>query len=133
MPHISKKKLGKKIEDTLERHMLSLVRDSASNSRVRIFEELLTKTERIMLAKRIGALFLLKKGLSLYRVSDILQISPSTAARFQRDLESNKYRHAAEWLWRKTEKGKFETFLESLVRLAFTGRAKSFKKFVEEI
>ena len=133
MPHVSGRKLKKEIEDKLENHLISLIRDSGSANRVRIFKELLTKTERLMIAKRIGALFLLKKGIFFYKVSDVLQISSSTAARFERDLDLNKYRHTGEWVWRKTRAGRYATFMESLIKLAFTGRTKSFKQSVEEM
>ena len=83
MPHISKKKLDTQITNELRKHLYTLVRNSGSQTRVLIFEELLTKTETIMLAKRIGALLLLKRGLSLYKISRLLGVSPSTVERFK--------------------------------------------------
>lgn len=132
MPHISSKKLDKKIIDELEKHLLSIIRDSGTKTRVLIFEELLTKTEKAMLAKRIGILFLLKKGLSPYKISELLGVSPSTAERFERAMDSRLYRHSVDWVWKNSREGAFDKFLESLVALAFTGRTKSFKKFLDE-
>ena len=132
MPHISKKKLDQKIISELEKHLLSVVRDSGTQTRMRIFDELLTKTEKAMLAKRIGILFLLKKGLSSYKISELLGVSPSTAERFERTMDSGAYRHIVDWVWKNSKEGSFDALLESLVALAFTGRTKSFKKFLDE-
>ena len=132
MPHISKKSLNQKILNELEKHLRSIIEDSGTKTRTLVFEELLTKTERVMLAKRVGLLFLLKKGVSLYKVSELLGISPSTAERFKHAMDSNKYRHTVDWVWKQSKEGAFEAFLTSLVSLAFTGRTKSFKKFLDE-
>lgn len=132
MPHISKRKLDQEIVGGLEKHLLSIIRDSGTKTRVQIFEELLTRTEKVMLAKRIGMLFLLKKGLSPYKISELLGVSPSTAERFERAVDSSRYRHTIDWAWKNSKSGSFDALLESLISLAFTGRTKSFKKFLDE-
>lgn len=132
MPHVSNKKLDKKIVKELDRHIFSIIHNAGSKTRVDIFRELLTKTEKMMIAKRIGVIFLLRKGSSPYQISNTLGISPSTAERFQKKLQSNMYHRTAEWVWKNSNEGALDVFMETLVRLAFTGRAKSFKKFVDE-
>ena len=132
MPHISKKKLDEKILSQLEKHMLSILRDSGSKERVLVFQELLTKTERIMLAKRIAMLLLLKKKMSLYRISELLGVSPSTVSRFENAVSRGKYKQTVKWVWKNSEEGAMDAFLESLASLAFTGRKQSFKKFIDE-
>ena len=132
MPHISKKKLDTQITNELRKHLYTLVRNSGSQTRVLIFEELLTKTETIMLAKRIGALLLLKRGLSLYKISHLLGVSPSTVERFKFAMESGKYKNTADWVWKNSKEGSLNVLLTKLISLAFTGRTKSFKKFVDE-
>ena len=133
MPHISKKKLDQKTARSLERYISSVIRDTGSQTRVRIFDELLTQTEKVMLAKLIGTLFLLKKGLSPYKISELLGISPSTAERFEKSIDSGKHKHTVNWVWKNSKAGSFDVFMESLIALAFTGRTKSFKKFVDEL
>lgn len=132
MPHVSKQKIEQKVVAELERHLYKLVRDSGSKTRLLVFGELLTKTETIMLAKRLGILLLIRKGLSTNKIGEILGISPSTAERFRHHVESHKYPHTTDWLWKNTREGKLEDFLTKLVSLAFTRRTKSFKKFVDE-
>ena len=85
-----------------------------------------------MLAKRIAILFLLKKGMSTYKISELLGVSPSTAERFENATSFNKYKHTTDWIWKNSKEGSFDAFMESLVSKAFTGRKQSFRKFVDE-
>ena len=117
----------------LDAHLITLIQEKNYQKRTRIFIELLSRTEKIMLAKRLGIIFLLKKGVPSYKVGELLGVSSSTARRFEYFLESKRYRTTEDWLWRKTEEGKFHTFMEKLVRLAFTGRTRSFSESVAEI
>ncbi|MFT5832291.1 MAG: hypothetical protein ACI9SY_000677 [Candidatus Paceibacteria bacterium] len=52
---------------------------------------LLGYEERIMIAKRLGVILLLQKGYNPYTVSQILNISPSTAGRIQTEMQSGNY------------------------------------------
>lgn len=132
MSHISNKKLDKDTARKLERYIISVIRDTGTQTRVNIFDELLTQTEKVMFAKRIGILFLLKKGLSTYKISELLGISPSTAERFENAVDFNKYKHTTDWVWKNNKEGSFDAFMESLVSKTFTGRGRSFKKFIDE-
>ncbi|MAF59432.1 MAG: helix-turn-helix domain-containing protein [Candidatus Pacebacteria bacterium] len=133
MPHISQKKVGGKIKKSLERHLYALFGKTGTKTRIQVLEELLTETETIMLAKRIGMILLIKKGVSLYKISDLLGVSPSTAERFKLEVELGKYRHTSDWVWRNSKDGSLDALLESIVALAFTGRTRSFKKFMDEL
>ena len=132
MPHVSKRKVEQKIITELEKYLYKLIRDSGSKTRLLVLGELLTKTETTMLAKRLGILLLLRKGLSTNKIAEILGISPSTAERFRHHLESHRYPYTINWLWKNTEKGALEDILTKLVSLMFTRRTKSFKKFLDE-
>lgn len=44
--------------------------------------ELLSPTEKIMIAKRVAIIFLLMKQIDYYNISDVLKVSPSTIAKF---------------------------------------------------
>src|SRR3989344_3156456 len=126
MPHLSKKKLSGVARNQLEKHLLTLIKDTVSQTRLRILDELLTPTEKVMLAKRIGILFLLRKGVSGYKIYTALGVSPSTVERFERGMETRKYPHTLQWVRRKTDEGKIEELLEKIARLIFTGRTVSF-------
>lgn len=133
MPHISQNKLDKKTKEELEKHLYTLLRNTGSETRTQVLEELLTETETIMLAKRIGMILLIKKKISLYKISDLLGVSPSTAERFKLAVESGKYSNTTDWIWKNSKEGSLDALLESVVALAFTGRTKSFKKFIDEL
>lgn len=132
MPHISKQKIDPKVKKDIERYFISILENAGSNTRVNIFSELLTPTEKIMLAKRIGILCMLRKGVTTYQISKALGVSQSTAERFARDVRANKFKKTSNWAWKQTKEGQLYALLESLVSLAFTGRTKSFKKFIDE-
>lgn len=133
MPHISKKKLNQDTIKKLEKYIISIIKDTGTKTRVNIFNELLTKTEKVMLAKRIAILFLLRKGLSSYKISELLGVSSSTVDRFENSMDFNKYKHTVDWVWKNSKEGSFDKFMESLVSTVFTGRSHSFKKFVDEL
>ncbi|PCI29656.1 hypothetical protein COB55_01805 [Candidatus Wolfebacteria bacterium] len=133
MPHVSKSKLTAKTKRDLEKHLLQIIRDTDSKARVQIFDELLTPTEKIMLAKRIGMIFLIKKGVSLYKISDLLGVSASTANRFLRDVHLKKYQRTSKWVFKYTKEGSHNEFVKSLLSLMFTGRTHSFKQFVDKL
>jgi len=132
MSHISKKDIDNKIKQQLQKNLVDLLKNTGSGTRVHIFEELFTETERTMLAKRIGIILLLKKGLSPYKISQLLGVSPSTAERFNNMKELGKYEYTTKWVWQRSKEGSMEKILESLVSLAFTRHTKSFKKFMDE-
>ncbi|MCW9054580.1 MAG: helix-turn-helix domain-containing protein [Candidatus Pacebacteria bacterium] len=132
MPHVSKKDIDERITQKLDQHFTHLLRNSGSRTRVDIFNELLTETERTMLAKRLGMLLLIRKGYSSYKISQVLGVSPSTAERFSLLEEIGKYKHTSNWMWKQSREGSLEALFESLVNLTFTGRTRSFKKSVDE-
>lgn len=132
MPHISKTVIDTKIKLQLQKNLIDLLKNTGSQTRVHIFDELLTETEHVMLAKRIGIILLLRKGLSPYKISQLLGVSPSTAERFWNMKRLGKYKNTTKWIWQQSKEGSMGKILESLVSLAFTRRTKSFKRFMDE-
>lgn len=82
MPHLSKKKLDKQTHRLLESASISLFSHASSSETKKLFETLLTKTERLMIAKRIGAGFLLKENAPETKISETLKLSRETVSRF---------------------------------------------------
>jgi uncharacterized protein YerC len=54
-----------------------------------LFDDLLSETEKIMLAKRLAILVMLYKKQSLYFIAQTLHVSSATVARLQECLEHN--------------------------------------------
>lgn len=54
-----------------------------------IFEDLLSKEERLMIAKRIAVMYLLMKGFDYNAICDVIKVSPGTVAKFSIMLEKS--------------------------------------------
>src|SRR3989344_1514062 len=76
-------------EKILDIFLVSFLRIRDKDTSKRFFEEFLTPTEKIMLAKRITALYLLFKKVSILVTADILKLSTSTVAKYSYFLKRN--------------------------------------------
>ncbi|MCR4276674.1 MAG: Trp family transcriptional regulator [Candidatus Roizmanbacteria bacterium] len=56
----------------------------------KIFVDLLTPAERIMLAKRVAIIYLLIKKIEYYNICDRLKVSPSTVAKYALLMEKSE-------------------------------------------
>ncbi|MBI5742420.1 MAG: hypothetical protein HZA25_01095 [Candidatus Niyogibacteria bacterium] len=126
MPHVSKNKLSHKTYGEIIDFFNFTVRQAAKqkNGTYNIFYALLTKTERVMLAKRLAVFFFTEKGLSVWKISLLLKMSPSTTARLRHAIQSKSANDPA-WKFLKnflkqrrqmeTFTGRLERFLEILI------------------
>ncbi|MEK7175803.1 MAG: Trp family transcriptional regulator [Patescibacteria group bacterium] len=92
MPHVSKKRLSRKTQGKIFSKLI-VVLGHARNHRDLAYEldELLTETEKIMLAKRLAIIFMLDSNIPQHRISDALSVSLSTVTRFSLGVEEGKY------------------------------------------
>lgn len=99
MTHISRQFLTGDAEEKLIRVMIDTLCVKGTPARRRkIARELLTGTERLMLAKRLTIICLLGEGVSFEQISKQLKVSPSTPPR----------------LWEAMQRGKFKTTIQSI-------------------
>jgi len=92
MPHISSKKLKKEILNKLYDEFGKAFEKSARKSGTKFFlGDLLTKTEKIMLAKRFAIICLLSRDIPLSYIADSLGVSYSTLSRMSLKYEIGKY------------------------------------------
>jgi len=92
MPHISKKKLDQKtLEKIFKKLIIILGRAQNHKKLAPILDELLTETEKIMLAKRLAIVLMLSGNTPQHRISEALLVSPSTITRMSLSLEIGKY------------------------------------------
>lgn len=85
MPYVSSRKLNKKIYQKIGDEFVGFVLElkSSTDTNTKSFlTNLLTKTERVMLAKRLAVIGMLIKGYSFEVIQQTLQVSPSTVDRF---------------------------------------------------
>lgn len=83
-----KSRVEKRIKDNFLRSILS----GGSARRQAILGELLTQTEKIMLAKRLAMIVMLENDFSYYRISKTLKVSTSTLKRLHRHILAGSYR-----------------------------------------
>ena len=92
MPHVSKRKLDKETFDKIFKKLV-LILEYAQNKKkfVSVLEEILTGTEKVMLAKRVAIVLLLLGDIPQYRISKALIVSPTTVAKMSLQVEEGKY------------------------------------------
>ena len=92
MPHISSKKLKKEYLQKLYNEFSAALKKSAKKSRIKFFlNDFLTRTEKIMLAKRFAVIYLLSKDVPDSYISEALCMSPATISRMSLKYEIGKY------------------------------------------
>jgi len=132
MTHISKRVVSTATLKQIDELILASFTDTGTKERQQIFRELLTKTERLMLAKRLAMLSLIQKNVSTFHISRLLQVSPSTVARFEVEVDQGKYRHTSAWLSTYRKLHKILRLLANLTVIPFQARRNSFAKIVNE-
>lgn len=134
MPHISKKKISEKIEQQLEERMLALLNNTSTLTRRKVFSELLTKTERIMLVKRLTLIFLVSKDLPTHTISSALKVSPSTVARYEDQVIKGRWKTTITWLSRNEVETKFTRAIEELfeIFLGTDGKPQNLNQYLKK-
>ncbi len=128
MPHVSKKLLEKtKFSDIHHDLFKTIAELSGSGNAKAVLGELLTKTEKLMLAKRLAIIAMLDRGESIYSIQEILKVSPSTAARMSFLYENGAYKNLVKGI---RSKDNFWVQLEKIIppRVG-RNRFKNFLKF----
>jgi len=83
MPHVSQKRVKKDVFKRMSNEFINSVAFLKTRPEIKGFlNELLTPTERIMLAKRLVIILMLQKGYPFNIIERTLKLSPSTVARF---------------------------------------------------
>lgn len=92
MPHISKRKIDKKLWRKISEQVLTVFARAKNNQKLySIFNELFTQTERIMFSKRIAIVLMLENNTPQHHIADMLGVSPSTVARASLNIQLGKY------------------------------------------
>lgn len=96
MPQVSKHFLSAKIQEKITHIFLeTIVRLKNKNQAERLLSDLLTPTEKIMLAKRLSIAYLLEKEIDYRTISQTLKVSLTTIARISntRKVSGEEYRN----------------------------------------
>ena len=86
MAYLSKNPIPKLTRERIENELVSLLFSVNSKSGRTLFSEVLTKTELLMLAKRVTTILMLIDEQSYYRIQQVLGVSSSTSKRLHRLL-----------------------------------------------
>lgn len=124
MPHVSRINLPKKTEIELINSLKIIFRRINKNEEIdKFISSLLTKTERLMLAKRLAVVVMLKEGLEESDIAGALHVTRETVERLKllSQLHSEGYEVAIKKLQDEKIYKQFKKALISLVRYA--GRA----------
>ena len=90
MPHVSRKKLNKGVYQKIGDEFIQFILELKSSSDAKSFlTNLLTKTERIMLAKRLAVIGMLIKNYSFEAIQQTLQVSPATVDKFWKIIQQH--------------------------------------------
>lgn len=91
MTHVSKFKMKDRVYKRINDNFIKSFVDSGSSHTRAMLQSLLTKTERMMLAKRLAIIVMLDRDYSYYQIMKTLKVSTSTTKRLHKNLESNRY------------------------------------------
>ena len=82
MPHLSKRKLDARTERLLIASLVQLISNLSPSQTEKLLKAIFTNTERLMLAKRVGASLLISEGISQAKISESLKLSEDTVHKF---------------------------------------------------
>ncbi|MAZ67696.1 hypothetical protein CL652_02930 [bacterium] len=116
MVHVSKNKVSPQITAQIYDQLASLF---LANTRKSDFSktlfEILTPTERLMLAKRVGIMSMLTYGSSIRTISSTLKVSTATVFKLSEQLNHEKFVHVSNIFKRKKYRESFLGMLENIV------------------
>ncbi len=124
MPHVSRNKLSKKTERELTSTLNLVLTKVTNGEKMQIFlDVLLTPTEKLMLAKRLAIIILLKEGFLDTQIASSLHLTRITVAKMRlfHELHGQDFEIALRKLQEQKEFEAFKKLLFSLAR--YTVRA----------
>ena len=123
MPHVSSKKLNRELMHSLYDEFSEALEKSARKSWSRMFlREFLTKTEKIMLAKRFAVICMLHECVPVTYIAESLGMSPSTVQRMSLGYETGRYGTLLKTIGKKDNKEIWD-ILEEILRTGLPPRA----------
>ncbi|KKS83774.1 MAG: hypothetical protein UV60_C0033G0004 [Parcubacteria group bacterium GW2011_GWA2_43_11] len=137
MTNVSKRKLQPTHLDKLYVELAKTIVNLDKRSADIFLDELLGEEEKIMIAKRLATIVMLIEKNSVYRISQLLLMSPSTVARLRDKLSIGDYTNIEQILKRRKKEYKdFWNTLEVILRAGMPprgrGRWKSTREFFKK-
>ena len=104
-----------------------------ADDRARVYPmlaELFTKTEKIMLAKRIALIYLLSKDVPFEKIEELLHLSPVTISKFSLKMDQDKFKQTIAIVNRQ---GKFSDILGKILQAGLPSRGRGRWKRINRI
>lgn len=120
MTHISSKPLSPKTRGEINVQLTRIVKKYTTA----MLGELLTSTERIMLAKRLAIIFMLEQKQSYYRIHKTLAVSVSTIKRLHDRYMLGHFDLLRDAFQAKRQRDEFLTFLEKVLQMGMSPRGR---------
>ncbi len=128
MSHISGKKLAAgatyEIVDVFAKHLCTLRGPSGEQ----FLKELLTRTEVLMLSKRLAIVLLIEAGYTDWTIRTKLKVSTSTVQRIRAASETGAFRHVQSLQKRKHEREALFDFIEKVASGGLPPRGARWKR-----
>jgi len=117
MVRISDKPLKREVFLAINKQFTDyLVRAKTKQETKRLISELLTNSEKTMLAKRLALILMLERGHNFSTIRKNLKMSQSTIARLWKDMKNDKFIFIAKDIRKEKKKSGFWVDLEGLVK-----------------
>jgi Trp operon repressor len=118
MVRVSKRRLKENALLRLHERFAHVIADTRTlQGGKQLLEELLTPSERVMLAKRLAIIFMLLEDVSPYYIAQILKVSTSTTQRIQKQLKAREFPHLVRALEKHHNRKQFWNEVEAVIRL----------------
>lgn len=124
MTNVSKLQTAGKDYSLVYTELTKVIAKLNKNTASYLMDELLTDTERIMLVKRFGAIFMFTQDFSPYRVSKTLGISIPTSSRLYAQFSEGHFENLLTCLSKK-ERGNFLTLLNDIILAQASPKARA--------
>ena len=125
MPHVSRKKLKKKVFIKIGDELSDIIaRANSSNNLDWLFKELITSTERVMLAKRLAIFLMLEKKYSFRAIARTLKVTLQTVVRFWKKIKAPNYKPLLKRVEKNKSGGRFLQDLEKMILMGMPPRGK---------
>lgn len=122
MTHISRKKIKKDVAGELADQFLTFLALARTKQDARVLaRELLSQTERVMLAKRLAVVVLLVRGYSFSQIEDALGVTGQTVVRIWKQIREGKFEKIVRYARKHTGHFKSESFMDMFIRIIHIG------------
>ena len=121
MTHVSQKKIKKEVATELADQFITFLATARTKKDARVLaRELLSQTERVMLAKRLAIVVLLVRGYSFTQIQDVLGVTRQTIVRIWTRVKHGEYAKIVRYARRHTRHFKKESGLDVFMRILHT-------------